>query len=136
MTTQHDAAKLYNDLQDAAADRGPNVAGMIDYGPAAEAFQRAVDADWNRRHPPASERAIAAGQAQLNDEDRRRMMVVVYALGTVGLGCLALLAFVLPWAALIQWAVTGDTGRYLLTLLAFGAVIVGGLLWRGARRRK
>lgn len=122
MTTQHDAAKLYEQLQDAAASN--------------EAFQRAVDADWNRRHPPAAERAILQQEmAQLNDEDRRRMMVVVYALGAVGLGCLALLAFVLPWAALIQWAVTGATGRYLLTLLAFGAVIVGGLVWRGVKGR-
>lgn len=120
MATQRDAAKLYEQLQaDAAAQ--------------AEAFQRAVDADWYRRHPDERPARIGQLQAHLNAEDRSRMGAVVWI---VGAACLGLLAFVLPWAALVQWAATGDTGRYVLTLLAFGALILGGLVWRAWRARK
>lgn len=124
MTTQHDAAKLYNDLQAQAADERA----------AAEAWQQCADSDWYRRHPDERRRAIGREMAHLNAEDRRRMGAVVYLLGGLGTLCLGLIAFLLPWAALLQWATTGDTGRYLLTLLAFGAVIVGGLVWRAGRK--
>ena len=119
MKTQRDAAKLYTELQEQAA--------------AAEAWQQCADADWYRRHPEERAGRIGVLQAAADAETRHAMGAVVYVVAGLGVACLALIAFLLPWAAVVQWAATGDTARYVRALLAFGALIVGGLLWRARK---
>lgn len=126
MSTQHDAAKLYAGLQAQTAEQVSANEARTAAQLTAERVRLA-----ELREARETRREIEAEQAHLNAEDRSRMAAVVWV---VGAACLGLIAFLLPWAALAQWALTGDTGRYLLTVLAFGALIVGGLLWRGARR--
>lgn len=121
MTTQQQAADLYNDLQAQAADESA----------ATEAFQRAADADWYRRHPDERRAVIGQDLVHLDDEDRRRMALIPYVVGAFGLACMALIAFVLPWAALVQWAVSGDTRWMAGVVLGW---LVACLVWRGLRR--
>ena len=135
MATQRDAAKLYTDLQAQTAEQVSAKEARTAAQLTAERVRLAEmrEARETRREIEAEQadrQAAAAEQAHLNAEDRSRMGAVVWV---VGAACLALIAFLLPWAALVQWAATGDTARYVRALLAFGALIVGGLLWRARK---
>lgn len=127
MATQRDAAKLYTDLQAQTAEQVSAKEARTAAQLTAERVRLA-----EMREARETRREVQAEQAHLNAEDRSRMGAVVWV---VGAACLGLIAFLLPWAALVQWATTGDTGRYVLTVLAFGALILGGLVWRAWRAR-
>ena len=70
MATQHDAAKLYTELQETAA--------------ANEAWQQCADADWYRRHPEERAGRIGVLQAAADAETR-------HAMGAVAVGIWAVL---------------------------------------------
>ncbi len=120
MSTQRDAADLYADLQERAANEQAQLTA-----------ERVRLADM--RATRETRRELESQQAAVDAETRHAMGAVVWWLAGLGIACLALIAFLLPWAALVQWAATGDTARYVRALLAFGALIVGGLLWRGRK---
>lgn len=120
MKTQHEAADLYTSLQErAATDQAQLTAERVRLA--------------EMRATRETRRELESQQAAADAETRHAMGAVVWWLAGLGIACLALIAFLLPWAALVQWAATGDTARYLRTLLAFGALIVGGLLWRARK---